>query len=229
MGNLCQGLAYNEESDCIYVKDATDSEVGGIKIDNETLKINDDGQLAFDLDGMLDRGLDASTGKIGHTNEFQGTSRQAGDPTSIPSIKWDDQGHLTAVESKDIPTFIGASAYTDGVRGLVPASSSAERKDFLRGDGTWSSILEANLFSVIETEAQWYCGTDRRSRVIAASPNQNQIVIAPLGFEVDRDVEGIDTIYATEMNLGHITVVARSNSQAEIVVKVRAKWLVLNL
>jgi hypothetical protein len=77
----------NYGSACIYVKDATDSEVGGVKIDNETLKINENGQLAFDLDGMLDRGLDASTGKIGHTNEFVGDLRQAGDPTSTLGIK----------------------------------------------------------------------------------------------------------------------------------------------
>ena len=87
MGNLCQGLAYNEESNCIYVKDATDSEVGGVKIDNETLKINENGQLAFNLDGMLDRGLDASTGKIGHANKFTGDLRQAGDPTSTVGIR----------------------------------------------------------------------------------------------------------------------------------------------
>ena len=87
MGKLCQGLGYNKDSNCLYVKDATDSEVGGVKIDNETLKVNDQGQLAFDLDGMLDRGLDATTGKIGHTNEFSGDLRQAGDPTSTLGIK----------------------------------------------------------------------------------------------------------------------------------------------
>lgn len=154
MGKLCQGLDYNEESDCIYVKNATDSELGGIKIDNETLKVNEDGQLAFDLDGMLDRGIDASTGKIGHTNEFAGDLRQAGDPTSTVGIKWDDYGHLQEVERYDIPSYLGATAYTDGTRGLVPAASSAKRKAFLRGDGTWASLLEANLFSIIETTGQ---------------------------------------------------------------------------
>ena len=193
------------------------------------MKVNDNGQLAFDLDGMLDRGLDASTGKIGHTNEFNGTHRQAGAPTSVPGIKWDDQGHLTDVEEYDIPSYIGATAYTDGVRGLVPGAAIANRKSFLRGDGTWASLLDANLFSVIETEATWWCGTDRRSRVIAAAPNPNQVVIAPLGFIVDRDVEGIDTIYMTEANLGSITVVARSNSQGEILVRAKARWLVINM
>lgn len=229
MGNLCQGLGYNEESDCIYVKDATSSEVGGIKIDGKTLKTNSEGQLEVDFSGNADRGLDMETGKIGHENVFEGENRQAGDPTSIPSIKWDDYGHLTSVESKDIPSYIGASAFTDGVRGLVPAASSAERKDFLRGDGTWASILEANLFSVIETTGQWYAGTDRRSKVLAAAPTDRQVVIAPLGFTVDRDVEGIDTIYATEATVGHQTIVARSNSQAEIVVRATARWLVMNL
>jgi len=154
LGKLCQGLAYNEESNCIYVKDASDSEVGGVKIDNETLKINENGQLAFDLDGMLDRGLDASTGKIGHTNEFVGDLRQAGDPTSTLGIKWDDQGHLQEVERYDIPSMLGATAYTDGRRGLVPAPSSAQRKAFLRGDGTWASLVDANLFSVIQSTGQ---------------------------------------------------------------------------
>lgn len=229
MGNLCQGLAYNEESDCIYVKDATDSEVGGVKIDNETLKVNENGQLAFDLDGMLDRGLDASTGKIGHTNEFVGDLRQAGDPTSTVGLRWDDQGHLTEVERYDIPTYLGATAYTDGVRGFVPAASSANRKSFLRGDGSWASLLDANLFSVISTEGSWWVGTDRRTRVFSAEPTSNQIVIAPLGFTVDRDTEAIDTIYMVEMNLGHITITARSNTQAETLVKCKAYWLVMNL
>ncbi len=87
MGNLCQGLGYNEESDCIYVKDASTSEVGGIKIDGKTLKTNDEGQLEVDFSGNADRGLDMETGKIGHENVFEGANRQAGDPTSIPSIK----------------------------------------------------------------------------------------------------------------------------------------------
>ena len=149
MGNLCQGLAYNEESDCIYVKDATDSEVGGVKIDNETLKVNDDGQLSFNLDGMLDRGLDASTGKIGHTNEFSGDLRQAGDPTSTVGIRWDDQGHLTEVERYDIPTMTGASSTNNGTRGFVPAPAAGDNKKFLKGDGTWAGLVEAGLFSVI--------------------------------------------------------------------------------
>ena len=229
MGKLCQGLGYNKDSNCIYVKDATDSEVGGVKIDNETLKVNDQGQLAFDLDGMLDRGLDATTGKIGHTNEFSGDLRQAGDPTSTLGIKWDDQGHLQEVERYDIPTYLGASAFTDGKRGLVPAASSANRKSFLRGDGTWANLVDANLFSVIQTTGQWYVGTDRRSRVFSADPSANQLVIAPLGWTIDRDVEGVDVAYATEMTLGHITLVARSNSQAETVVRATCYWLVLNL
>ena len=229
IGNLCQGLGYNEEKNCIYIKEASTSEVGGIRIDGKTLKTNSEGQLEVDFSGNADRGLDMETGKIGHSNVFEGTSRQAGDPTSIPSIKWDDYGHLTSVESKDIPTYLGASAYSDGVRGLVPEASSSKRKAFLRGDGTWSSLLEAGLFSVIETTGQWYCGTDRRSKVLAAAPNENQVVIAPIGFTVDRDVEGIDTIYATEATIGHQTIVARSNSQAEIVVKCTARWLVMNM
>ena len=229
MGKLCQGLGYNKQSNCIYVKDATSEEVGGVKIDNETLKINDHGQLAFDLDGMLDRGLDAETGKIGHTNKFEGDLRQAGDPTSTVGISWDDQGHLTEVERYDIPTYLGASAFTDGKRGLVPAASTANRKSFLRGDGTWASLVDANLFSVITTNGQWYVGTDRRSRTFSADPNASQLVIAPLGWTIDRDVEGIDVVYATEMTLGHITLVARSNSQAETVVRATCYWLVLNL
>ena len=178
---------------------------------------------------MLDRGLDASTGKIGHTNEFAGDLRQAGDPTSTVGIRWDDQGHLTEVERYDVPTYLGATAYTDGVRGFVPAASSANRKSFLRGDGTWASLLDAHLFSVIATEGQWWVGTDRRTRVFNAEPNANQLVIAPLGFTVDRDTEAIDVIYMTEMNLGHITITARSNTQAETMVKCKAYWLVLNL
>lgn len=229
LGNLCQGLAYNEESDCIYVKDATDSEVGGVKIDNETLKINDNGQLAFNLDGMLDRGLDATTGKIGHTNQFVGDLRQAGDPTSTLGIKWDDQGHLQEVERYDIPSMIGATAYTNGTRGFVPAPGSANRKSFLRGDGTWASLVDANLFSVIQSTGQWYVGTDRRSRVFSAEPTANQLVIAPLGWTIDRETEGIDVVYATEMTIGHMTLVARSNSQAETVVRATCYWLVLNL
>ena len=103
---------------------------------------------------MLDRGLDASTGKIGHTNEFVGDLRQAGDPTSTLGIKWDDQGHLQEVERYDIPSYLGATAYTDGRRGLVPAAAPANRKSFLRGDGTWANLVDANLFSVIQTTGQ---------------------------------------------------------------------------
>ena len=152
MGNLCQGLGYNEESDCIYVKDATSSEVGGIKIDGKTLKTNDEGQLEVDFSGNADRGLDMETGKIGHENVFEGENRQAGDPTSIPSIKWDDYGHLTSVESKSIPVYIGASSFTDGVAGLVPPAGSGDTKKFLRANGQWANLVEAGLFSVIETE-----------------------------------------------------------------------------
>lgn len=87
MGNLCKGLEYNNESDCIALKAASDSEFGGVTIDGETLKLNDEGKLKFDIDNYVDRGLDLSTGKIGHTNEFTGNLRQAGDPTSTVGIK----------------------------------------------------------------------------------------------------------------------------------------------
>ena len=39
--------------------------------------------------------------------------------------------------------FLGATASTNGVRGLVPAPTPAHRTDFLRGDGTWASVDSA--------------------------------------------------------------------------------------
>lgn len=85
---------------------------------------------------MLDRGLDASTGKIGHTNAFEGDLRQAGDPTSTVGIRWDEYGHLAEVERYDIPTMTGASSTNNGTRGFVPAPAAGDNKKFLRGDGT---------------------------------------------------------------------------------------------
>ena len=229
MGNLCKGLEYNSESDCIALKAASDSEFGGVTIDGETLKLNDEGKLKFDIDNYVDRGLDLSTGKIGHTNEFTGNLRQAGDPTSTVGIKWDDQGHLQEVERYAIPTYIGASQTMNGTAGFVPAAPSGEQNKFLRGDGTWASMVEAGIFSIIETTGSWYVGTDRRTRVISAAPTPKQLVIAPLGFTVDRDAEAIDCIYATDMTLGHQTICARSNTQSDTLVTVTCKWLVVNM
>lgn len=229
MGNLCQGLDYNSESDCIYVKDATSEEIGGIKFDGNTLKLNENGQLAFDLDGMLDRGLDAETGKIGHTNEFEGDLRQAGDPTSTVGIRWDDYGHLTEVERYAIPNYIGASSTTDGTAGFVPPARAGDTNKFLKANGQWANLVEAGLFSVISTTATWFAGTDRRTRVIAAAPSPNQLVIAPLTFSVDRNTEALDVIYPVAVSLGSMTLCARSNTQSDTSVTATCYWLVINL
>lgn len=42
------------------------------------------------------------------------------------------------------PDYVGATASTDGVHGLVPGALSADRGKFLRGDGAWATPLDIN-------------------------------------------------------------------------------------
>ena len=67
-------------------------------------------------------------------------------------------------------TYVGATSTTNATAGLVPAATSAQRNYFLRGDGTWQTIIQENTWRPIKvgnTDALG-SGTDTGTLTFAA-------------------------------------------------------------
>ena len=197
----------------LYVSTASDTQKGVVKIDNSTIKFNGDGQIEFDMSNNIDRGLDASTGKIGHTNSVDASS--VGAELKYVNISYDEFGHITEATEGDIPVMQKATSTSDGYKGLVPTPKKGDQTKFLTGNGTWESVVTSSMFNVISTEMSASVGPSNTYITCIPTPPEGKMVIAPCGWTLDtedRFRENIEVAYAHENNISRIVVCVRSNA-----------------
>lgn len=115
------------------------------------------GNTDIDLSGYYNSLLQIGSGVVTDVSEGASgqimvtrTSLTTADPTAsgtatdfIAIVKQDANGKITATK-KSVATMTGATLSAAGAKGLVPAPASGDRTKFLRGDGTWAAVDEAN-------------------------------------------------------------------------------------
>lgn len=122
----------NKDADTIYFISAQDSTTGSLYIGEKRVGTNiEQGEVATKLSELSDVNLtDLQDGQILAWN--------------ATNAKWMP---LT------IPTFVGATETTPGVKGMVPMAKAGDHTKFLKGDGTWAELptLIGLTYKVVES------------------------------------------------------------------------------
>jgi hypothetical protein len=52
------------------------------------------------------------------------------------------------LDANRVPTYVGATPSSDGIKGAVPSAPSGDRDKFLKGDGTWQNVENSDADSI---------------------------------------------------------------------------------
>ena len=124
---LYNSLVTKDADTLYFVYETAQSETGKLYLGNKLISgssENPSGNISIDQiqDIVLDENL--SDGQILVYDEAEG--------------KWVNQ---TIAEALNIPVMTGATALLNGEEGFVPAPEAGDEEKFLRGDGTWATVL----------------------------------------------------------------------------------------
>lgn len=84
---------------------------------------------------------------------------RAGQLQSVASAAKNFFAQAVIAELEDLDAFTGATSVAGGASGLVPAPAAGGNKNFLRGDGTWSSVANGCTLDTVPATVDggmWY-------------------------------------------------------------------------
>lgn len=127
---------------------------------------------------------------------------------------------LTATQATALLNdYVGATAGTAGIKGLVPSSSTANRNNFLKGDGTWATPTTAVWGSITgtlssQTDLNTALGNklDTSHAGTGGSAHANVVAAGASGFMTGSDKTKLDGIATgATANSPDATLLARAN------------------